>query len=193
MCLGSAILLDNVQKVIAKHFHRLISYSVTVTIIGVALVFTTMLISLNVNSPYYQVYATIAQEIPNASNNKVQANVTIIGSHFWVWDSYWITQYVLDMPHELIDPHLDRRFKEPVETNNVLFVDDPIFRKEISRKVNSENLDKIKDLYNKSMQVASFTDNVTSLTTNSYPYSSLPVMISGESHPTGKVAVRKNY
>jgi hypothetical protein len=194
MCLGSAILLDNVQKVIAKHFHRVISYSVILCIMAVTLVFTTMLISLNVNSPYYEVYATIAQHIPpDTSNNKVKTNVTIIGSHFWVWDSYWITQYVLDMPHELIDPHLDRRFKEPVETNNVLFVDDPIFLKEISRKVNSENLDKIKDLYNKSIEVASFTDNVTSFTTNIYPYNSLPVMISGESHPTGKVAVRKNY
>ena len=141
MCLGSAILLDNVQKIIARHFHRIISYSVTLSIIATALVITTMLISLNVNTSYYQVYATIAQEIPDTSNNKVQSNVTVIGSHFWVWDSYWITQYVLDMPHELIDPHLDRRFKEPVETNNVLFVDDPIFLKSISRKINSENLD----------------------------------------------------
>jgi Dolichyl-phosphate-mannose-protein mannosyltransferase len=194
MCLGSAILLDNIQKVIAKYFHRrLISYSVTVTIIGVALVFTTMLISLNVNTSYFQVYATIAQEIPDTPNNKVQTNVTVIGSHFWVWDSYWITQYVLDMPHELIDPHIDRRFKEPVETNNVLFVDDPIFLKEISRKINSENLDKIKDLYNKSIEVGSFTDNVTSRETNNYPYNTLSIMISGESHPTGKVAIRKNY
>ena len=193
MCLGSAILLDNVQKIIARHFHRIISYSVTLSIIATGLVITTMLISLNVNTSYYQVYATIAQEIPDTSNNKVQSNVTVIGSHFWVWDSYWITQYVLDMPHELIDPHLDRRFNEPVETNNVLFVDDPIFLKSISRKINSENLDKIKDLYNNSTEVASFMDNVTSRQTNNYPYNALSIMISNEGHPTGKVAIRKNY
>lgn len=192
LCLGSAILVDYAQKIIAKHCQPIISYSLILAITGFAIVITSMLINLDVNSSYYNVYATIAQQIPSTSN-KVQANVTVIGSHFWVWDSYWITQYVLDKPHYLIDPHLDSKFKKQVQTNNVLFVDDPIFLKSISRKINSENLNMIRKIHNNSVEIASFIDNVTSRTTDSYPYNALPIMISNEGHPTGKVAIRKNY
>jgi hypothetical protein len=192
MCLGSAILIDYGQKIIAKHYHPIISYSLILAITGFAIVITSMLITLDVNSSYYNVYATIAQQIPSTSD-KVQRNVTVIGSHFWVWDSYWITQFVLDKPHYLIDPHLDSKFKKQVQTNDVLFVDDPIFLKSISRKINSENLIKIREIHNNSVEIASFIDNVTSHTTDSYPYNTLPIMISNEGHPTGKVAIRKNY
>jgi hypothetical protein len=192
MCLGSAILVDYAQKIIAKFCRPIISYSVIILIAGFGIVITSMLITLDVNSSYYKVYASIAQQIPSAAN-KLQTNVTIIGSHFWVWDSYWITQFVLDRPHELIDPHLDSKFKKQVKTNNVLFVDDPIFLKSISRKINSENLDKIREIHNRSVEIASFIDNVTTRTTDSYPYNALPIMISNEGHPTGNITIRKNY
>jgi hypothetical protein len=192
LCLGSAILINYVQKTIAQHGHRIISYSVIIAIAGFGILITTMLVTLDVNSSYYKVYASIAQQLPTRYNN-TQANVTIIGSHFWVWDSYWITQFVLDKPHMLIDPHLDSKFKEPVQTNKVLFVDDPIFLKSISRKINSDNLIKIREMHNSSVQIASFMDNVTKRTTDSYPYNALPIMISNEGHPTGKVEIRKNY
>jgi hypothetical protein len=192
MCLGSAILVDYLQKIIAKFCHPIISYSLVISITGFAIIITSMLITLDVNSSYYNVYATIAQQIPPTSG-KGQTNVTLIGSHFWVWDSYWITQYVLDKPHELIDPHLDSKFKKQVRTSNLLFVDDPIFLKSISRKINSENLDKIREMHNDSIEIASFIDNVTSHATDSYPYNALPIMISNEGHPTGNVTIRKNY
>jgi hypothetical protein len=192
LCVGSAIMIDYVQKIIAKHGHPIISYSVIITVASFGILITTMLITLDVNSSYYKVYATIAQQTPSRPNN-TQTNVTIIGSHFWVWDSYWITQYVLDKPHLLIDPHLDSKFKEPVRTNNVLFVDDPIFLKSISRKINSDNLNKIREMHNSSVEIASFMDNVTRRATDSYPYNALPIMISNEGHPTGKVEIRKNY
>jgi hypothetical protein len=192
MCLGTAILVDYAQKIIAKFCRPIISYSVIILIAGFGIVITSMLITLDVNSSYYKVYASIAQQIPSAAN-KIQTNVTIIGSHFWVWDSYWITQFVLDKPHELIDPHLDSKFKKQVKTNNVLFVDDPIFLKSISRKINSENLDKIREIHNRSVEIVSFIDNVTTRTTDSYPYNALPIMISNEGHPTGNITIRKNY
>ncbi len=192
LCLSSAILINYVQKIIAKRGHPIISYSVIITITGFGILITTMLITLDVNSSYYKVYATIAQQLPSRPNN-TQTNVTIIGSHFWVWDSYWSTQYVLDKTHLLIDPHLDSKFKEPVRTNNVLFVDDPIFLKSISRKINSENLDKIREIHNNSVEIASFLDNVTRRETNNYPYNALQIMISNEGHPTGRVEIRKNF
>jgi hypothetical protein len=34
---------------------------------------------------------------------------------------------------------------------------------------------------------------VTSYTRNTYPYNTLPIMISNEDHPIGKVVIKRNY
>jgi hypothetical protein len=125
--------------------------------------------------------------------HQATANIIIIGSHWWVWDSYWITQYVLDKPHELIDPHFDPKFKDEIMTENILLVEDPIFLQSISRRLDSDNLREIRQINNDSKEIVTFIDNVTSRTTETYPYNTLPIMISNENHPTGKVVIKRNY
>lgn len=191
-CLSSAIFIDFLQKFIAKHSNKILSYSIAVFVIAFGIVSTTMLITLDVNSAHYKIYAAIAEQIPESAN-EATANITIIGSHWWVWDSYWITQYVLDKPHELIDPHFDSKFKDEIKTEKVLLVEDPIFLQSISRRLDSDNLREIRQLNNESKEIATFMDNVTSHTNQNYPYNTLPIMISNENHPTGKVVIKRNY
>jgi hypothetical protein len=191
-CLGSAILIEYLQRIIAKYSHKLLAYTIILFVCVFGIVTTTMLITLDVNSSYYKIYATIAEKIPDTTNG-VTTNTTLIGGHFWVWDSYWITQYVLDKPHQWIDPKFDPDFKQKIKTDKVLFVGDPLLVDSLSRRVNSENIRQIRELYNESKEIASFTDNVTSHASGNYPYNTLPIMIWNEAHPTGKVLIKSNY
>jgi hypothetical protein len=199
-CIASAILIDGVQKFMVQRFKtwqrsKLLSQALFITIAVFGLVVTSTLINYDVNDSYFKIYATIAENIPGVSNaNDVQnGNVTVIGSHWWVWDSYWITQYVLNKDHKLIDPHFDPNFKIPVTTKNVIFIDDQKFLGSISRKVKSDNLRHIKELSNESSIKATFFDNVTSGDNGVYPNNILSIMILNENHPTGKVVIKRNF
>jgi hypothetical protein len=190
LCITSAILIDYARKAITK-YSTVLSYTPLAFVVVFGFVSTTMLITLDVNSTYYKVYAAIAQNIPDSDS--IDSKITLIGSHWWVWDTYWITNYVLDKSHSYIDPHLDPKFNTKVNTDRVLFVGDPVFVDSLSRRLDSDNLKQIRQLYNQSTVIGSFTDNVTSQTTANYPYNTLPIMIWNENHPTGKIYIKSNY
>ena len=138
------------------------------------------------NTSYYQIYGQIARNLPEAQFLKNKWSVTLIGSHWWVWESYWITQYVLGKHHELIDPHFDPKFKQPVNTKNVVFIDDEKFLDTLSHKVKSDNFVRIRGLNNQSSIKATFLDNVTANDNGVYPNNIFSIMILNENHPTGK-------
>ena len=190
LCISSAIFIDYIRKIVTK-YSVILSYAPLTAVVIFGVVSTTMLITLDVNSTYYKIYSTIAQKIPNSDN--IDSKITLIGSHWWVWDTHWITNYVLNKSYAIIDPHLDPKFNTKVSTEKVLFVGDPKFVDSLSRKINSDNLRQIRQLYNESKVVAVFTDNVTNHTTANYPYNTLPIMIWNENHPTGKIYIKSNY
>ena len=165
-CISSAILIGSIQSFIAK-YSRVLSYTIVGFVFIFGIVTTTMLITLDVNSDYFRVFTAIAEKIPEADQKNEK--ITLIGSHWWDWDSYWISQYILNRPYHWIDPHLDPKFKDKILTDKVLIVADPIFVDSLSRKINSDNLRQIRNLYNESTVIGSFADNVTSQTNAYYP------------------------
>ena len=191
LCISSAILLGSIQKFVAKYY-KIFSYSIVGVIVVFGIVSTTMLITLDVNSEYFKIYEAVVEKIPDIAYQQ-DGKVTLTGSHWWVWDTYWIAQYILDKPYYWIDPHLDSKFKDKILTEKVLIVGDPIFVNSLSRKIDSDNLRQIRALYNESSVLASFHDNVTSQTKIYYPYNTLPIMIWNENHPTGNVTIKSNY
>ena len=150
LCISGAIFIDYVRKIITK-YSNVLSYSPIVFVVIFGFVSTTMLITLDVNSTYYKIYSTIAQKLLNSDNK--DSKITLIGSHWWVWDSYWITNYVLNESHALIDPHLDPKFNTRVGTDKVLFVGDPLFVDSLSRRLNSDNLRQIRQLCNNDLWI----------------------------------------
>jgi len=198
-CIASAVLIDNLQKFIVQKFRKLQRIKplsqiifIIVSIFGLAI--TSILINSNVNSSYFKIYASVAENISGAPNaNEQNVNVTLIGSHWWVWDTYWITQYVLNKNHKLIDPHFDPKFKLPVTTKNVIFIDDEKFLDDISSKVKSDNLLRIRQLHNESSVISTFFDNVTSLDNGIYPNDIFSIMILNENHPLGKIVIKRNF
>ena len=93
-CISSAILVGSIQRFIAT-YSQVLSYAIVGFVMVFGIVSTTMLITLDVNSDYFRLYAAITEKIPEADQENEK--ITLIGSHWWVWDSYWISQYMFSI------------------------------------------------------------------------------------------------
>ncbi|HXW11964.1 MAG TPA: hypothetical protein VD694_04320 [Nitrososphaeraceae archaeon] len=199
-CIASAVLIDRLQKFLVQRFKKSkrvkpLSHVTFLMIVIFGLIISSILINSDVNNSYYEIHAAISANIQKIStfSGEQSGNLTVIGSHWWVWASYWITQYVLNNDYKLIDPHFDPRFKLPVTTDNVVFIDDEKFIDSISRNVESDNLLDIKQLHDESSIITTFFDNVTSNDNGVYPNNIFSIMINNENHPTGEVVIRRNF
>ncbi len=199
-CVASAVVIDSLQKFIVQRYRKSqrvkpLSQVTFLMIASFGLIISSILINSDVNRDYYKIYASIAKSMPDISNvnENRSANLTVIGSHWWIWDSYWITQYVLDKDHELIDPHFDPKFKLPLTTKNVVFIDDEKFRDSISKNVESDNLLRIRQLHDESITISAFFDNVTGNDNGMYPNNIFSIMILNENRPTGDVVIKSNF
>ncbi len=196
-CIASAVFIDSLQKFMKQKFRKSQRIKplthLTFLIISIfGLIISSILINSDVNGSYFKVYASIAENIPSPKKGQT-TNVTIIGSHWWVWDSYWINRYVLDKDYELIDPHFDPKFKLPVTTKNVIFIEDEKFLDSISKDVKSDNLLRIRQLHAESSIINRFFDNVTQNDNGVYPNNIFSIMIANENRPTGEITIKRNY
>ena len=192
-----------------KKIQQILPFAIISGIGIFGLISITMLITTNVNSSFFQVYAFVVQHLPqnggsSDSNNNNNNKVTMLGSHWWVWNTFWIPKYVFHKDLVIIDPRFDPDFKTPIRTEKILFIGDGIFR----QKVLSPNIfvhiiipgsnvtgltEAIDLLYNNSTKIASFIDNVISYDSKKYPYTSMASMIIHEHRPLGRVDIRTNY
>ena len=186
-CIASGILIDSIRIKLKNAGKSVLSKIMILSIFVFGFVVTTMLITLNVNSANYAIHASIAGHLPSDDN------VTMIGSHWWDWNTYWSTNLVMHKDHTMIDPFFDRNFNGPVKTHKVLFIDDPIFREALSSKIRGVDINEIRRLYNQSSPVLVIVDNVTSNMPTIYPFNSLHTMLENENHPQGEVRIRTNY
>jgi len=72
--------------------HILFSYLIISGIGIFGLISTTLLISANVNSSFLDIYASIIQHMSASTSNNT-TKVSMIGSHWWLWNSYWIPMF----------------------------------------------------------------------------------------------------
>jgi hypothetical protein len=185
-CIAFALLINSIQMKLSM-VRKILSNIMIISISIFGIVITTMLITLNINSANYGIYTSIAEHLPNDDN------VTLIGSHWWEWDTYWMTKFVMHKDYEIIDPFFDRNFKVPVKTDKVLFIDDPIFNQSLSDRIKGQNIKEIRGLYNLSNTVYVIVDNMTKNMPANYPFNILRTMIENENHPQGTVKIRTNY
>ena len=186
-CIAFAVLLDSIQMNLIKMGRKFLSNILIISVFIFGIVITTMLITLNVNSANFHIFTSIAEHLPT------DGNVTIIGSHWWEWNTYWLTKFVAHKDYEMIDPFFDRNFKVPVKTDKVLFIDDPIFSAAFSGKIKGPNIKEIRELHNLSNSVSIIVDNITNNVTLNYPFNILRTMIENENHPQGTVKILTNY
>jgi hypothetical protein len=145
--------------------------------------------------------ATTIVDDTNSDNNKV----TILSSHWWIWNSFWTSKYIFHKDFDFIDPHFDPRYSSPIKTEKILFIADRPLKRIITRNLvlhvslghNNSNTDyaaPIQLLYGESDKIATFRDNVISNYNNTrYPFSSIPNMVLGENRGVGRIEIRANY
>jgi hypothetical protein len=189
-----------VQKILLRSYS---SPNFITAIIGIfELASTITLITTNVNLSYFNIDSQIVQHIPDNSK------VTIIGSHWWIWNNLWISQYVFHKNFDFIDPHFDPFFKRPVESQNVMFIVDRVFAHDtllrnpfIITKTNLDgvnHIERISTLFRNTHPVAYAIDNALvsagqRYNPYQYPHTSMQVMVENEIRRQGLVQIRTNY
>jgi len=189
-CIGTSLFLESLSiKIKNNKIKILVPIFLASGIAIFGLTATSLLITKDVNSGQFIIYSNIAENLVNANNS----NVTVVGSHWWDWNSYWITQYILDEKHDVIDAHFDPLFRQPLKTGKVLFIDDEKFLDTLSRNIKGQNIQEIRLKHENSTLIGSFLDNVTRYDNVQYPYNIMSIMILNENHPVGKVSIRRAY
>jgi hypothetical protein len=187
-CISAAVLIEGLSDKISKIgknnsrkntiivSQKILPYAIISVVAIFGLASTIMLITTNLNSSYFQLYAFIVQHLPNNNNDKV----TIVGSQ-WIAGFSWIPNDVFSKNHDY------RRFSEStkVPTKNVLFVLD-----NNTKDILSKNKEiSIRSLYTTSKKIATFEDiNNGHYDFNKYPYTSMR-----ENIGIGRVEIRTNY
>jgi hypothetical protein len=153
---------------------------------------------------FFEIYAAIIQHMPSSTNGNTIDNsttrVSIIASHWWLWNSYWIPNYVFHKNIALIDPHFDPFFKKLIESKKVLFIADQNFiQHTLSRNpfiLTTSNagfhIERLKSLYRNTATVVSVVDNLGPYDSTRFPYTSIPVMILLENRGLGPIQIKAN-
>jgi hypothetical protein len=207
-CIAAAkIVVEVSTRILEKRKIEKILTFIVISGIGIfGFTSTAMLITTNVNFSYFKIYAFIVQYLMDLKNvDNKNDKITVIGSHWWIWNSLWIPKFVFDKEDNFISApdRISHHFlKDPLKTEKVLFLVDEYFTNAIiSRNPfiiiispnNTAKVEPIKVLYNHSKRIATFMDNVIPSAHEKYPYTSMPTMIINEKRPLGRIDIRVHY
>jgi hypothetical protein len=191
LCIAAAqMIVDLSSKISNQMARKLLSFGTLALIGAVGLSISILLISTNVNSTFFEIYALVTENLPNSpvnnSNNEAENDrgITIMGSN-WMQTFSWIPQYVFEKDHTFKTFLRERNFPIQDGEKVILLVDNI----DLDRLILSENSTKNfkqKELYNDTRILAIF--NKKPLHYN-FLFSNF-----GLEHPNlQKVEVRTNY
>jgi hypothetical protein len=193
-CIAAArmiVYLSN--KISYKNIQQILPF-VVILVVGVfGLVNTTILITTNVTSNYFEVYASIVQylsqeKINYGSNNNNDNLITMIGRH-WTRGLFWIPRYVydIDLDFKKIDNANDIPLS--VETEKVILIVDNTIRRSVSDNNNNDiqNRQQLNLFYN-TVPIATFKyKSIVHYDLDKYPYASM-----SENRDIKRVEIRAN-
>jgi glucose/arabinose dehydrogenase len=191
LCIAASKLAVDLFGRIRKQNIKKIAPFIFVLAVGLfGLINTTLLITQNLTSSFFELYSFVAGAIPannndnnnnnnDNNNNNNAARMTVVGNIQY----FWIPKYVLDK-----DQHFYQSYYawKPVETKDFLIMADRQFDQLISDKNTDWRKAKLKGLYEESHRIALFREQAVFNQTN-YPYSGM-VQVGG----VGKMEIRSN-
>jgi hypothetical protein len=196
-CIAVAVLIVDIStKVPTKRLRQIIVFS-TISAIGIfGLITTATLVTLNLNSTFFKIYAFIVAYLPSqdeAIGNDIEDRTIMMG-HNWMQIYSWIPKYIFDKDHDfktfkrffgsVKEPNLPIKDGEKV----LLLVDGNDLEDFILTESTKKNF-KQKELYNKTKLVAEFKGKDILHGRNGYPYRTV-----GENPGIAKgIEVRSNY
>ena len=194
-CIGVALLVVGMSNRISSKMVRevaLITIFSTIAIFGLGI--TAILVSLDLNSTFFEIYAFISVYLPSQDRSDTSEDKTIIMGNNWMQIFSWIPKYVFDKDHDfktfkrfvgsVKEPNLPVREGEKV----LLLVDGGDHKRFILSETTKKNIQQ-KLFYNETKLIKEFKGGNNERDWKEYPYVTV-----GENPGIARgVEVRSNY
>ena len=181
-CIAGATMIEKIGNNIANvRLKNMLPY-IRIAVIGIfGICSITMLITLNMNSTYYQALAFVLSNLPDSNSNATAISpadkVTLIGNPQY----FWIPEFVFNKTFDAKNFYS----KTPFKTDKYLMIIDSGF----VRILNGDNSSRLNLAYNATHNLARFEQNITGGTDiNKYPFTNLRL-----SPETRFIELRSNY
>ena len=181
-CIAGATMIEKIGNNIANvRLKNMLPY-IRIAVIGIfGICSITMLITLNMNSTYYQALAFVLSNLPDSNSNATSISpankVTLIGNPQY----FWIPEFVFNKTFDAKNFYS----KTPFKTDKYLMIIDSGF----VRILNGDNSSRLNLAYNATHNLARFEQNITGGTDiNKYPFTNLRL-----SPETRFIELRSNY
>ena len=181
-CIAGATMIEKIGNNIANvRLKNMLPY-IRIAVIGIfGICSITMLITLNMNSTYYQALAFVLSNLPDSNSNATTISpadkVTLIGNPQY----FWIPEFVFNKTFDAKNFYS----KTPFKTDKYLMIIDSGF----VRILNGDNSSRLNLAYNATHNLARFEQNITGGTDiNKYPFTNLRL-----SPETRFIELRSNY
>jgi hypothetical protein len=190
-CIVTAVFIEDLSKrLMSRKISRLSTVIAVSGIAAMGLVSTSILITTNLNSSYFQLYSFITNEIADNVEENGNELLTMIGTHR-TRVLLWIPLYVFDMDNVVFrdtDIEFDP-FTEPIKTKKIIFIRDPLLWDRLITSSDNYNV------YEKDKRIGFYYYNAETIATFVNKMSDYnPVMTIAENYGLGRLAeVRVNY
>ena len=181
-CIAGANMIGKIGNNISNIRLRNMLPYIRIAVIGVfGIASITMLITLNMNSTYYQALAFVLSNLPDKNTNSSAINpadkVTVVGNPQY----FWIPEFVFEKTFDAKNYYS----KTPFKTDKYLMIIDSGF----VRILNNDNTSRLNLAYNATHNLARFEQNITGDDDlNKYPFTNLKL-----SPETRFIELRSNY
>jgi hypothetical protein len=200
-CIAAArMIVDVSSRINHKKIHQILPFAVISGIGIFGIVNAAMLITSNVTSTYFKVYAYLVQYLVNEEkindhnhNNNIIINdnnnvITMIGRH-WTRGLYWIPKYVYntDLDFKKVDKVNDISLS--VKGEKAIIIVDNTLERSLSDYNNETSNGRRQqlNLYYNTIPIATFIDKSTHYDLDKYPYASM-----SENRDTKWIEIRAN-
>lgn len=181
-CIAGATMIEKIGNNIANvRLKNMLPY-IRIAVIGIfGICSISMLITLNMNSTYYQALAFVLSNLPDSNSNATTISsadrVTLIGNPQY----FWIPEFVFNKTFDAKNFYS----KTPFKTDKYMMIIDSGF----IRILNGDNSSRLNLAYNATHNLARFEQNFTGGTDiNKYPFTNLRL-----SPETRFIELRANY
>ena len=199
---GARLIVYLSSRINHKKIYQIMPFAIISGISVFGIVNITMLITTNVTSTYFKIYATIAQYLTNEkvndhhnNNNNVNDKnniITMIGGH-WTRGLYWIPKYVynIDLDFKKVDKVNDIPLS--VKGQKAILIVDNTIKRSLSDNTNNNDIQNRRrqqqqlNLYYNTIPIAAFNGKSTHYELDKYPYASM-----SENRDTKWVEIRGN-
>ena len=181
-CIAGATMIEKIGNNIANVRLRNMLPYIRIAVIGIfGICSISMLITLNMNSTYYQALAFVLSNLPDSNSNATTISpadkVTLIGNPQY----FWIPEFVFNKTFDAKNFYS----KTPFKTDKYMMIIDSGF----VRILNGDNSSRLNLAYNATHNLARFEQNITGGTNiNKYPFTNLRL-----SPETRFIELRSNY